>query len=79
MLKTTTLPLQIDKNTTTTNNNNNNNLENIEIKKNNCMQYSVNQHVFNPDKFSPPNQWNIRLLNRFSRSNTTVDNISRII
>jgi len=62
MLKTTTFPLNIKKNI-----NNNNNSENIEIK-NNCRQYSAKQQLFNPDKFSPPNQWNIRLLNRVSRS-----------
>ena len=66
MLKTPAVPLQII-----------NKIKNkhMEDKKNNCMQYSVNQGKFNPDKFSPPNQWNIRLLNRFSRSNNNTKGI----
>ena len=56
----TTAPLQINKI---------NKSQNDGIKKNTftTTQYSVKQNVFNPDKFSPPNQWNIRLLNRFSK------------
>jgi hypothetical protein len=75
MLIPTSVPLKINK---INNNKNNKNME-TEIKKNNYTQYSVNQHVFNPDKFSPPNQWNVRLLNRFSRSNQNVGNITRIV
>lgn len=56
-----------------------NNNKNIEINNNKCMQYSVNQDVFNPDKFSPPNQWNIRLFNRVSRSKPTVEYIKRVV
>jgi hypothetical protein len=61
----TSIPLQI--------NNINNKSQNNEIKKNTFTQYSIKQNVFNPDKFSPPNQWNIRLLNRFSRSKQIVE------
>lgn len=61
-----TVPLQINKI----------NKNNCDNKKNNNAvntQYSVKQNVFNPDKFSPPNQWNIRLLNRFSRFKKNVE------
>ena len=60
-----TAPLQIKKI---------NKLQNDDNKKNTpAVQYSIKQSVFNPDKFSPPNQWNIRLLNRISRFNTTLE------
>lgn len=61
MLNTATFPVKIKKNDDS----------DVKIKnKNTCKQYGVNRDVFNPDKFSPPNQWSIRLLSRFSRSKT---------
>ena len=74
---TITSPLQINKNKIKNSQNNsksniitNNSKSNIitNNSKSNIItntQYSIKQNVFNPDKFSPPNQWNIRLLNRF--------------
>lgn len=32
-------------------------------------QYSLKQNCFNPNKASPPNSWNYRLMQRISESN----------
>ena len=34
-------------------------------KSQNNIHYELKQNFFNPDKLSPPNSWNSRLLDRF--------------
>lgn len=40
-------------------------------KKNNINEYSLKQNFFNPNKSSPPNSWNTRLLSRLEIYNNS--------
>tara|TARA_B100000902_G_scaffold383948_1_gene423480 strand:+ start:1279 stop:1584 length:306 start_codon:yes stop_codon:yes gene_type:complete len=48
---------------------NKNNLENFLADKNQKNENSLNMHIFNPLKNSPPNSWHYRLLNRINSLN----------
>ena len=45
------------------------NLENFLADKNQKNENSLNMHIFNPLKNSPPNSWHYRLLNRINSLN----------
>ena len=41
----------------------------ITIKKNNnTIEYCLKKNMFNPNKISPPNSWNTRLIKRIASS-----------
>jgi len=46
----------------------------IPEKKNNINEYSLKQNFFNPNKSSPPNSWNTRLLSRLEIYNNNNNN-----
>lgn len=48
-------------------------------KNNNINEYSLKQNFFNPNKSSPPNSWNERLLSRleyYNKKNNNYNNIN---
>lgn len=36
----------------------------VHDKSQNCVEYNLKKNYFDPNKFSPPNPWNVRLLSR---------------
>ena len=54
------------KKTTTNTNTNTNTYTNTYTNTNTTTQYSLKQNCFNPNKASPPNSWNYRLMHRIS-------------
>jgi hypothetical protein len=44
-------------------------------KKSNIIEYSLKQNFFNPNKSSPPNSWNTRLLSRLEICNNNNINL----